>query len=121
MNIDEGHTPIEPAIYEEAKGLRVAAASGEGRLLVFGIEEMKAMARGRGVILMGLEDKEKLCVVAAYNGKTLLIEGVSKNGKAKSVTLSGAKLEHHVGHRARMGRVLPDRMTPVSISVPDQP
>jgi len=121
MNIDEGHTPIEPALYEEAKSQRVAAASGEGRLLVFGIDEMKAMARGRGVILMGLEDKEKLCVVAVYNGNALQVDGVGKNGKAKSVTLSGAKLEHHVGHRARMGRVLPDRMTPTAITVPSKP
>ncbi len=115
--VDEGHSTIAPAPYEEKKGLRVAAASGEGRLLVFAIAEMKAMSRGRGVIIMGLEKDEKLCAVAVFSGNSLQVEGVAKGGKGKTVNISGAKLDQHVVHRARMGRVLPDRMTPVSISV----
>jgi hypothetical protein len=67
---------------------------------------------------MGLEKGEKLCAVAVYSGSTLTVTGTARGGKPKVVQLSGAKLTHHVGHRARMGRVLPDSMTPVAIEVP---
>jgi topoisomerase-4 subunit A len=109
LAVDEGHSTIAPAPYEEKKGLRVAAASGEGRMLVFDIAEMKAMSRGRGVIIMGLEKDEKLCAVTVFSGNALQVEGIGKGGKGKTVTISGAKLEQHVVHRARM--------TPISIGV----
>lgn len=118
MAMGEGETPVAPSVYEEAKGLKVAAAAERSRLLVFDISEMKAMSKGRGVIVMGLEKGEKLCAVAVYSGTTLTVTGMARGGKPKVVQLSGAKLTHHAGHRARMGRVLPDSMTPAAIEVP---
>jgi topoisomerase-4 subunit A len=118
MSMGEGEMPVAPAVYEDAKGLRVAAAAERSRLLVFDIAEMKAMARGRGVIVMGLEKHEKLRAIAVFSGNALMVNGSSKTGKLKSLQLAGAKLTHHVGHRARMGRVLPDSMTPESIELP---
>jgi topoisomerase-4 subunit A len=118
MAMGEGETPVAPSVYEEARGLKVAAVAERSRLLVFDISEMKAMSKGRGVIVMGLEKGEKLCAVAVYSGSTLTVTGTARGGKPKVVQLSGAKLTHHVGHRARMGRVLPDSMTPVAIEVP---
>jgi len=122
MTMGEGDLPLNPFVYEEPDkgkgGLRVAAAAERSRLLVFDIAEMKAMARGRGVIVMGLEKSEKLCAIAVFAGNALTVTGTARGGKPKSVQLSGAKLTHHMGHRARMGRVLPDSMTPVSIEIP---
>jgi len=122
MTMGEGETPLPPSVYEDVSqgksGLRVAAAAERSRLLVFDIAEMKAMARGRGVIVMGLEKHEKLCAVAVFAGNALTVTGTARGGKPKTVQISGAKLAHHVGHRARMGRVLPDSMTPASIEVP---
>ncbi len=119
MSLGEGETPLPPAVYDDAdkgkSGLRVAAAAERSRLLIFDIAEMKAMTRGRGVIVMGLETHEKLCAVAVFSGNALTVNGTARGGKPKVVQLSGAKLAHHVGHRARMGRVLPDSMTPLSI------
>jgi topoisomerase-4 subunit A len=117
MSIAEGEMPLPPAVYEEAGkgGLRVAAAAERSRLLVFDIAEMKAMARGRGVIVMGLEKGETLRAISVFAGNALVVTGEGRGGKLKTVELAGAKLTHHVGHRARMGRVLPDSMTPVSI------
>ncbi len=117
MSIAEGETPLAPSVFDDAGkgGLRVAAAAERSRLLVFDIAEMKAMARGRGVIIMGLEKGESLRAVAVYAGNALVVTGEGRGGKQKTLELSGAKLGHHLGHRARMGRVLPDSMTPLSI------
>jgi len=122
MSVEPGEVPLAPAVYEDAKGNYVAAAAEQGRLLTFDIAEMRQMARGRGVIVMGLEEDEKLVAVAVTNAKELIVEGVGRRGgKAREVRLAGDKLAHHFGHRARMGRVLPDRMTPSAIRLPSPP
>ena len=119
MTVDEGRTPLPPFIYEEAKGNYVAALSENGRLLLFAIDELKALARGRGMIVMGLDDGETLAAVAVSNKQTLTVTGVGqRTGKEKPITLSEAKLAHHILKRARMGRVLPEKLKmPLGIKV----
>ena len=79
------------------------------------------MARSRGVIVMGLEEGERLVAVAVTNEKELIVEGVGRGGKEKQVRLAGDKLAHHFGHRARMGRVLPDKLKPRALRLPAKP
>jgi topoisomerase-4 subunit A len=119
MTVDEGHTPLAPFIYQEGKGLYVAVLSENARLLLFAIEELKALAKGRGTIIMGLDEGEKLAAVAISNKQTLTVTGVAaRTGKEKSITIAGEKLAHHVLKRARMGRVLPEKLKmPLGISV----
>ncbi len=112
MSVDAGEEPLAPAVYEEARGNYVAAVAEQGRLLTFDITEMRQMARGRGVIIMGLEKDEKLIAIGVTNEKELIVEGIGRGGKEKQVRLSGEKLAHYFGHRARMGRVLPDKLKP---------
>ena len=71
------------------------------------------------MIVMGLDDGEKLAAVAVSNKQTLTVTGIGqRTGKEKSVTLSGTKLAHHILKRARMGRVLPDKLKmPLGIRV----
>ncbi len=117
MNVEEGEAPIAPFVYEEAPGNHVVAVSGEGRLLAFDIAEMRSMAKGRGVIVMGLEKGEKLIAAAVTPLTVVTVSGIGRGGKAKSVELKGEKLRHHLGHRARMGRVLPDKLKPSAVAV----
>jgi topoisomerase-4 subunit A len=119
MTVDEGHTPLPPFIYEEAKGNYVAALSESGRLLLFALEELKALAKGRGMIVMGLDDGEKLAAVAVSNKQTLTVTGIGqRTGKERPIALSEAKLAHHILKRARMGRVLPEKLKmPLGIKV----
>ena len=121
MTLEEGETPIAPRTYEEAAGNVIGAVSESGRLLVFDIGEMRQVARGRGVIIMGLEEGEKLVAAAVFDGKTLVVAGTGRGGKQKELTLSGEKLKHHFGRRARMGRVLPDKLKPAAIQFPPAP
>ena len=113
MTLDEGETPIAPVIYEEAPDNVVVAVSAEGRMLAFEASELRVLARGRGVIVMGLEEGEQLLAVAVTARREVALTGIApRSGKEKEIVIAGAKFEHHVGHRARMGRVLPEKLKP---------
>ena len=71
------------------------------------------------MIVMGLDDGEKLAAVAISNKQTLTVTGIGqRTGKEKPLLLSGPKLAHHILKRARMGRVLPEKLKmPLAIAV----
>jgi topoisomerase-4 subunit A len=112
MTIAPGETPIAPVMYEASQARFIAALSALGRMLVFDAAEMRSVSRGRGVIVMGLEAEEKLVAVSVLAARAVRVRGM-KAGKEREVDLSGSKFEHYLGHRARMGRLLPDKLKPV--------
>ncbi len=119
MSVEAGETPLAPFIFEDTPGNHVVALSGEGRLLAFDISEMRAMTRGRGVIVMGLEKGEKLLAAAVTRLTSVTVSGIGRGGKEKALEIKGEKLRHHVGHRARMGRVLPEKLkSPMGLAIP---
>ena len=118
MSVEAGETPLAPFAYDEAPGNHIVALAGEGRLLAFDISEMRAMSKGRGVIVMGLEKGEKLLAAAVTRLTTVTVTGIGRGGKEKALEIKGEKLRHHIGHRARMGRVLPEKLKPTALSVP---
>ncbi|HLU76654.1 MAG TPA: DNA topoisomerase IV subunit A [Burkholderiales bacterium] len=121
LNVDKGETPIPPFMFEPSPKSMVVALAEEPRVLVYGLDELKYMAKGRGLILMGLEDKEKLVAAVVTSERQVVVSGMLR-GKEKEVTLSGAKFNHHVGRRARMGRVLSDKLkAPLKLSVSTRP
>ncbi|ACC71300.1 DNA topoisomerase IV subunit A [Paraburkholderia phymatum] len=104
MTIDEGATPLAPMpMLPDAT--QVACLSGGGRLLVFGLDEMKTLSGGgRGVILMALDPNEVLKQALAISNAGVVLQGVYRN-KPMEEELSGKALEPNVGKRARKGRV----------------
>ncbi|TSA12546.1 MAG: DNA topoisomerase IV subunit A, partial [Betaproteobacteria bacterium] len=117
MSVDAGETPLAPFVYDEETGNHVVALSGDGRLLAFDIAEMRAMSKGRGVIVMGLDKGEKLLAAAVTRLTSVTVSGSGRGGKDKTLEIKGEKLRHHVGHRARMGRVLPEKLKPTGLVV----
>ncbi|HTH61704.1 MAG TPA: DNA topoisomerase IV subunit A [Paraburkholderia sp.] len=104
MTIDAGEAPLAPMpMLPDAT--QVACLSSGGRLLVFGLDEMKTLSGGgRGVILMALDDKEKLVQALAIGAAGVVLQGTGRGGKAGEERLAGAGLAAHVGKRARKGR-----------------
>jgi topoisomerase-4 subunit A len=104
MTIDEGAAPLVPMpMLPDAT--HVACLSGGGRLLVFGLDEMKTLSGGgRGVTLMALDDKETLTQALAIGKAGVVLLGTGRGGKAYEETLSGAALTPNIGKRARKGR-----------------
>jgi topoisomerase-4 subunit A len=105
LSLETDEKPLPPSLVTVA-ATQVACLSLAGRLLVFGIDEVKRQPNGgRGLTLMDLDAKDALVSVAAF-GQTLSVLGTGRGGKAKDETLKGAALAGHVGKRARKGRAV---------------
>jgi topoisomerase-4 subunit A len=115
MTLDEGDVPLPPAPVA-ADASAIACLSEKGRLLVFGLAEIKQLASGgRGVILMDLEDKEKLLSAKAISQKGVKVLGIGRAAKPQEVNLSAASLVIHIGKRARKGKTLESKIKPLEI------
>lgn len=116
MTLEEGETPVAPFVYRESQGNFVVALSEKGRLLLFAIAELKYQPRGRGMVVMGLDENDRLNTVAISDQPRLVVKGGSRGGKEKEIVLEREALAHYLLKRARMGRVLPVK-PPVVIKV----
>jgi topoisomerase-4 subunit A len=115
MTLDEGSKPLPPTVVG-ADASAIASISEKARLLVFGMDEMKVLSNGgRGVILMELEDKEKLVAVRAITQKGVTVQGIGNAQKAKEERMGPAALEPHFGKRARKGKAMPTRIKPTGL------
>ncbi|MEX3951954.1 DNA topoisomerase IV subunit A [Paraburkholderia sp. EG287B] len=104
MTIDEGCVPLAP-MPMLPNALQVACLSSSGRLLVFGLDEMKTLSGGgRGVTLMQLDDNEKLVQALAISAAGVVLVGTGRGGKAAEDLMAGAVLSPQIGKRARKGR-----------------
>jgi topoisomerase-4 subunit A len=114
MTVEQGEEVIRPAAVPDKPEL-AAAFSEDGRMLLFAAGELKELGRGRGITLMGLKDDEKLVAVGFGNSKSVTVEGISRSGKEKTVTIEGAELQKHIIKRARRGCLLPGKLKPTGI------
>jgi len=118
MTLEEGEDVIRPAAVPD-KPEMVVGLSGNSRMLLFSAEELKEMARGRGVTLMGLDDGEKLVAVGFAGSGSVTVSGISRSGKERTVTIDGEDLQKHVLRRARKGRLLPGKLAPTGVVAED--
>lgn len=110
ITLNDGAVPLPPRVVSETAGA-IACLSEKGRVLVFGIDEMKVLTNGgRGVILMELEPKEKMLAVQPITQKGLNVIGTWAGDKARTVELFASGLEPHFGKRARKGKALSARL-----------
>lgn len=110
MTIDEGSAPLAPMpVLPQAS--QVACLSSTGRLAVFGLDEMKTLtAGGRGIILMGLDEGEKLAQALAIGPAGVVLMGSGRGGKPQEEKFAGTALAPHLGKRARRGRAPETRL-----------
>jgi len=102
MTLEPDEAPIAPAPL--AAGFdHVAALSGNGKLLVFALEEMRVVPRGRGVIIMALDRDEKLLAVGAATSRRVVVRGTNRVGRQIDVAIEGDELAKHLLRRARKG------------------
>ena len=110
MTLEDGDEPLAPtAVADDASA--IACLSEKGRLLVFGLTEIKHLSSGgRGVILMELEPKEKLIAATAISQKGVKVSGIGRAAKPQEVSLSASGLALHIGKRARKGKALESKI-----------
>jgi len=115
MTLDEGDEPLAPRVAASDAGA-VACLSEKGRLLVFGMDELKTLSGGgRGVILMDLEKNEKLVAAQPISQKGTIVSGTGRGGKAQEIVLSANALAPHIGKRARKGKALESKIKPLAL------
>lgn len=108
MSLEPGETLLPPVA---VTGTHVFAASSNGRLLVFDASEMKTLAKGRGVIVMTLDEHCSL-VALGYCDRQRLSLACRERGRVTQLNLAGSDLSKYLLHRARKGCQLPGKKLP---------
>jgi topoisomerase IV subunit A len=104
LRVPEGGTVV-PASPVGAAGTRLAAASSDGRLLVFPLQELPELSKGKGNKILSVPSKDGvtlagICVLAPEQGLRI-------DSGTRHMTIKAADLEHYAGERARRGMALP--------------
>ena len=114
MTLDETETPLAPALVREGFD-HVAALSSKGKLLVFPFDQLRAMPRGRGVMIMRVDDDDALAAVTLVKSDKVALRGI-RGGKEVIVELEGDDLAKHVLHRGRKGYLVARRVKPTGFA-----
>jgi topoisomerase-4 subunit A len=110
MAIDSDETPLAPVPLAEGFD-HVAALTEKGKLLVFPLHEMREVARGRGVMIMRLDDDDKLAAVALATSARVVLRGTAR-GRETTAEIEGDELARHLLRRGRKGYLLARRFKP---------
>jgi topoisomerase-4 subunit A len=109
MALDKGEKPLRPA---KVAGNTLAAISQTGRLLVFPLAELKAMAKGRGLIIQNLGPKDELVAITTGDGTAFTVTGAGRTGKVSAWQAKGKDLASYCGSRAKKGQNIPAKFKP---------
>lgn len=106
---------LSPVLYSPTEQSLVAAASSDGRLLLFLLSEIKHLqGGGKGVILMGLAEGETLAAASVINQAKLEVSGTTGT-REHAIKLSGEALQSYFSKRARGGKPLQAKFKPKRI------
>ncbi len=109
LKLPAGAKVLPPQVVSDYESQRLAAVTNEGRLLVFPLNELPQLPKGKGNKIIGVPaakvtTREEfvigLAVLSADSGLTLYA------GK-RHITLKRSDLEHYEGERGRRGNKLP--------------
>ena len=105
-----GDAPLG-AVKVQAGMKQVACLSQASKLLVFPLDELKRLPTGgKGVILMGLDDKEFLASAIAVGSAGATYAGAGRAGKPTELNLDAKTLKSFAGNRARKGHFVEPRL-----------
>jgi topoisomerase-4 subunit A len=112
VTVNPGETLCAPSVVACEAGstpwptaTQVVCASVAGRILSFDLTELKVQAAGgRGLMLIDLEDGDRLAGAAAYV-RSVRIEGVGRSGKLRDEVLEIRSLNNAKAPRARKGKL----------------
>lgn len=109
LRVPKGAKVLSPAPVDEIKGSNVVAISNEGRMLMFDLENLPELAKGKGNKIISIptarvaERVEFVVAVAVIKeGQLLRVH----SGK-RHFNLNMSDLEHYRGERGRRGNKLP--------------
>ncbi len=105
LTLEDGELLLPPAVVAQAHR-QVACLSGDGRLLVFALSDLKLQPKGgRGLTLMDVDSKAPL-LAAVTIAESVTVQGSGRGGKPKDELIKGVALASYQGKRARKGRMV---------------
>ena len=114
MSLSKGEKPLLPQ--KVGAGDTVAAISLAARLLVFPLSELKAMSKGRGLIVQDIGPKDEMVAVAVGDGSSFTVSGTGRGGKATEFKVGTKDMATYRGARARKGQPLPTKLKPTGLA-----
>ncbi|HET8791079.1 MAG TPA: DNA gyrase C-terminal beta-propeller domain-containing protein, partial [Modicisalibacter sp.] len=120
LSIPKGCNVLPPQALPKDAGARVVLVSNEGRMLLFGIDQLPEMSKGKGNKMIDIPGARAARREEFVRDMLVLAEGealVVHAGKRK-LTLKPSDLAYYAGERGRRGSKLPrgfqkvDRLTP---------
>ncbi|MDQ6799504.1 MAG: DNA topoisomerase IV subunit A, partial [Acidobacteriota bacterium] len=114
VNVNDGATTLKPQRVEDVKKDHIAAATTEGKLLLFGASELPQLTRGKGVQTIKIHrtpiapEKVVSTAVVPADGTLVVLAG------KRYTNLKPADLESYIGKRAQRGLKLPRGFQAVS-------
>ena len=104
LTIGENDEILEPEIV----GLKSKffALSSDGKAVIYDIKEIKLLDGGKGVILIGLNDKEKLIRVKTFTDSMAII-GKTSSGNIMEFVINSRNIAKWISKRAKKGIGLP--------------
>lgn len=117
MTLLDGEQVLQPLKVDDLNNWVAACSVGpkESRMVLFPLHEMKIMPKGRGVIVMTLEEHETLSLVQILKGQPPEMVRVHTD-TGQAVALKGDDLKKFLLHRARKGCQLSKRAKPIQLS-----
>lgn len=112
MTMEDKETVLLPA---KVYGDWLASVSGNGRLLYFPRAEMKVMPRGRGMIVMGLDEKEELVAICCPPQDAVIVRGIGRGGRETELIVKNGALDACRSKRARKGDTLVPKVKPTQL------
>ena len=109
ISLPKGARVLQPSPIAAIEGSWVAAASNEGRLLVFPLADLPQLSRGKGNKIIGIpaarvQSREEFVVaVQVISERNSLLVYAGK----RHIKLKFSELEHYRGERGRRGNKLP--------------
>ena len=114
MTIEKGETILPPLKVTQPQGWLGALCSGpkESRFVMFPISQMKLLAKGRGVIVMNVEEGETLIDVAQVAEGYAAIQWASQK-----IVIRGNDIDKYKLQRARKGCQLAKKPAPTGTKI----
>lgn len=109
LSLPKGGRVMQPLPVPAGEEIFLAAVSNEGRMLVFPLEELPELARGKGNKIISIPSsrvqsrEEYMSAVALFRRGDILVVQAGK----RHMKLQFSDLEHYIGERGRRGHKLP--------------
>jgi topoisomerase-4 subunit A len=106
LSLEEGEYLLAPVLVQAAH-TQVACLAQGGRMLVFGLDELKLQSNGgRGLTLMDVDTKGDPLISVATVHQGVRVIGTTRGAKPKEEDVRNSAYVAHIGKRARKGKAV---------------